>query len=91
MTDAQAREILTAVVHHRGDIHNHFRNESFRDLLRRTLALVGLPEGDFPEVKSKAVLERAYRAARHRGIYASPVAPAEAARAVLRAAARTGR
>ena len=86
-----AREILTAVVHHRGDIDNRFRNESYRDLLGRTFTLIGLPEGNFGEAKSRIILNRAYRAARHRGFYADPIDPAEAARAVLQTASRTGR
>ena len=91
MNAATAREILTAVVHHRGDIRDRFRNETYRGLLGRTLALIGLPARNFSETKARIVLERAYRAARHRGIYASPVEPAEAARAVLQTASRTGR
>ena len=91
MTDAQAREILTAILHHRSDIRDHYSSETFRDLLRRTLVLVGLPEGDFSEVKSKAVLARAHRAATNRGLYGSPIHPATAALSVLRSASRTGR
>ena len=91
MTDTQARAILTAVVHHRGDIRNGYTSESCRDLLRRTLVLVGLPEGNFGEGKSQTILERACRAARHRGLYGSPIVPAEAASAVLRTASRTGK
>ena len=91
MTDALARAILTAVVHHRSDIRDHYSSETFRDLLRRTFALVGLPLGDFGEDKSRTILARAHRAATTRGIYGCLIDPAEAASAVLRAAARTGR
>ena len=91
MTDAQAREILTAIVHHRSDIRDHYSAESYRNLLARTFALVGLPPGDFGESKSRIVLARAHKAAIHRGIHGSPIDPATAASAVLRAAARTGR
>ena len=91
MTNQLAREILTAIVHDRGDIRDRFSSGTFRDLLARTFALVGLPPRDFGEAKSRIILERACRAARHRGLYASPVDPAEAASAVLRAASRTGR
>lgn len=87
----QARDLLRAIILDANDIRDRYRDETYRDLLRRAFALVGLPSGDFSEEKSRVIVERAHRAAANRGLYASPIDPAEAALSVLRAASRTGR
>ena len=86
MTAAEARAILTITVLDYQDVRDRFKAESYKDLLARAAAIVGVNMDGTPEPRAKTILRRAYRAAVDRGLHESPIPPAEASAAVLRAA-----
>ena len=91
MTADEARALLTITVLDFQDVRDRYKAETYQTLLTRAFALVGVKADGVPEPRAKTILTRAHRAAVNRGLYASPILPAQAAAAVLRAATRGAR
>ena len=91
MTVDEARDLLHIVVLDANDIRDGFRAETYENLLARAFVVIGMEPDGIPEPRAKTILTRAHRAAVGRGLYASPVEPAQAAAAVLRAARRASK
>ena len=89
MTLDEARVFLGVVVYDRSDIELGWSGATYGSVLARARMVVGLPAKAVTEGNAKRLLQRAYRAAVAEGLYGAPFKPAEAALAVLRAAART--
>ena len=90
MTPDEARDLLAIAVLDRQDVRDGFKSGTYRGLLTRALAVLGMTAATCSERAAKAVLHRAHDVAMARGVYSDPVIPAQAVATVIMRAAKRG-
>ena len=88
MTDDEARELLTITVLDRQDVRDGFKLGTYRGLLTRAQAVLGMKAATCTEQAAQKILRRAHDVAISRGVYNNPLVPAQGAADVIMRAAK---